>query len=90
MYREYTPTNITSASTTQIFTGKGVLQAITVNQVAAGSIKVIDNTSGSTATIATIDTSTSTGTYGYNCTISKGLRIITDASSDITVTWAQG
>lgn len=88
--REYQYTNIAAGATTQVFTGRGLLQAITVNTTAAGTIKLIDNTAGSTANVGTIVASASPGTYWYNCSIANGLRIITAAASDITVTWAQG
>jgi len=88
--REYQYTNITSGATTQVFTGRGLLQAITINTTAAGTIKIIDNTSGTTANVGTIVASAGIGTYWFNCSISSGLRIVTAAASDITVTWAQG
>lgn len=88
--REYLYTNITSGTTTQVFTGRGLLQAITINTTANGSIKVIDSTSSNTANVATIKASAAEGTYLYNVAISSGLRIITAAASDITVSWTQG
>lgn len=88
--REYVPTNIATNTTTQVATGKGILQAITVNTAAAGSIKIIDNTTGSTANIGTLKASVAEGTYWYNVTFAVGLRIITAGATDITVSWAQG
>lgn len=87
--REYQKTYISTGTTTQVATGKGVLQAITVNTTAAGTISIIDGTSGSTVNIGLLKASVVEGTYWYNCVFANGLRIITGAASDITVTWAQ-
>jgi hypothetical protein len=87
--REYQYTNTTGAATTQVFTGRGTLQAITINTTSGGSIKLIDNTSGTTANIGTLVLSAPVGTYWYNCSVSKGLRIVTAGASDITISWSQ-
>lgn len=84
-------TNITTGATTQIYTGRCTLVAIVVNTTAAGSIKIIDGTSGSTANVGTLKASISEGTYNYGApagiTLATGLRIITAGASDITVVW---
>jgi len=87
---EYQYTNITSATTTQVFTGKGKIHSIVVNTTAAGTIKIIDNTSGTTANVGTLKASVVEGTYLYDISVSLGCRIVTAAASDITVTWSQG
>lgn len=86
---EFQYTNITSATTTQIATGRGRLHSIVVNTTAAGAISIIDNTSGTTANIGTLKASVVEGTYLYDVSFSKGLRIVTAGASDITVCWAQ-
>lgn len=86
---EYQYTYITTATTTQVFTGRGKLQAITINTPAAGTIGIIDGTTGTTVNVGLIAAS-STGTFAYNNVISQGLRIVTGAATDITVTWAKG
>lgn len=83
-------TNISTNTTTTIFTGKGFLHSIVVNTTANGSIKIIDNTSGTTANVGTLKASIAEGTYLYDVAISAGLIIITAAASDITVCWRQG
>lgn len=89
--REYQYTNITAGTNgSQIFTGRGILQAITVNTTANGVIKIVDGLTGSTANVGTLKASVAEGTYWYNASISQGLRIATAAASDITVTYAQG
>ena len=88
--REYQYNNIITNTTTQIATGRGTLQAITVNTTAAGTIKIIDDIAGTTANIGTLQASILPGTYFFNTVFSKGLRIVTAAASDITVSYTQG
>lgn len=87
MVRDYDYEYIASAKTTQVKSSAGFLHSITVNSTAAGTIKVIDGTSGSTANIATLKASVGEGTYTYDVEFSTGLRIITAAASDITVSY---
>lgn len=83
--REYESTNITSATTTVVFTGKGVLQAITLGTTAAGAITIVDGSQ----TRGTLKASIVEGTYWYNMRMSSGLSIITAGASDLVVTWAK-
>lgn len=87
--REYNYTNITGTTTTQVATGRGVLHNITVNTAAAGSIKLIDGTSGTTANIGILKSAVAEGTYSYDVVFSAGLRIVTAANTDITVSYSQ-
>ncbi len=86
---EYQYANISTGTTTQVATGRGVLHSIVVNTTAAGSIKLIDGISGSTANIGTMKASIAEGTYIYDCVFAAGLRIVTAGSSDITVCYTQ-
>ncbi len=83
--REYNGTNIKTNTTTTIFTGKGTLQAVTVNATAAGSVVIIDGSQ----IRASLKPSIVEGTYWYNMCMATGLIITTVAASDITVTWTQ-
>jgi hypothetical protein len=80
---------ITTATTTQVKTGAGFLHAIIINKAAAaaGTIKIIDNTSGTTANIATIfhDTGLAPKVLEYGIPFATGLRIVTSGADDITV-----
>lgn len=78
---------ISTATTTQVKTGAGILHHITIGETAAGAISVIDNTSGSTVNIASLKASIVEGTYFFNCTFAAGLRIITAGASKITVVY---
>lgn len=77
--------NITTATTTQVYTGQCTLVSITVNTTSAGTIKIIDGTSGTTANVATIAASVLPQTFVYNITMTNGIRIVTAGASDITV-----
>lgn len=80
-------TNIASATTTTVKSGRGVLKAIIVNTTAAGAITVYDNTAASGTKIATIKSSVVEQQFDYNCRFLAGLTIVTGAASDITVIW---
>lgn len=85
-------TNIASATTTTIRTGKGILNRITVNKaVASGVITIYDNTAGSGTKIGTITNPAtllhSQITLDYDVAFTTGLTIVTSAADDITVSW---
>lgn len=75
---------ITTATTTQVYTGKSRKVLITVNAALTGTIKVIDNTTGTTANVGIITNPTVGSRYEYYG-LGTGVRIVTDASCDITV-----
>ncbi len=81
-------TNITSATTTLVKTGAGVLHSIVVNTTAAGSIKIEDALTDTTPLIGTLKASVAEGTYLYDVEFTTGLNIVTAGASDITVSWA--
>ncbi len=78
---------ISSATTTQVKTGAGVLHSIVVGETAAGAISIIDNTTGSTVNIGQLKASIVEGTYEFDVAFSAGLRIITAGASKITVVY---
>lgn len=82
-----TATNITSATTTTVKSGRGNLGRIVVNTTAAGSITIYDNTAASGTKIGTLKASIAEGTYTFECRFLVGLTIVTAGASDITVTW---
>lgn len=86
---DYKYAYISSATTTQVSTGRCKLIAIVVNTTAAGTIGIIDGASGSTVNVGQLKTSVAEGTYHYGITLSQGLRIITGAGSDITVVYSE-
>lgn len=82
---------ITTATSTQVKIGQGVLVAIILNKpVASSTIKLIDGTSGSTANIATITNTTDVKPYMlfYGIQFTNGLRVVTSSTDDITVVYS--
>jgi hypothetical protein len=79
--------NITSATTTTVESGSGVLRRIVLGTTAAGAITIYDNTAGSGTKIATLKASIAEGVYTFDCRFSTGLTIVTAGASDLTVIW---
>lgn len=88
MRDDYKYAYIDTATTTQIFTGKCKLIKIIVTETAAGTITVVDGTSGSTPVVSLLKASIVEGEYEYKVSLAQGLRIITGAASKITVVYA--
>lgn len=78
---------ISTATTTQVKTGAGVLHAIVLGETAAGSIKIIDNTTGTTTNLAELKASIVEGVYKFDAAFSTGLRIVTAGASKLTVVY---
>lgn len=77
--------NITTNTTTQVWTGAATLVAIVVNTTSAGSIIIYDEAAAATTTtVGTLKASVAEGTYLYNVTCGKGIKIVTAGASDIT------
>jgi hypothetical protein len=77
---------ITTATTTVVKTGAGILYRIIVGATAAGVITVYDALSGvSGKEIVKLKASISEGSYAIGAVFQTGLTIITEAASDITV-----
>lgn len=88
MFNEaYNYAYIATATTTQVKTGGGVLHSIVLGETAAGSIKIIDNTSGTTTNLAELKASVVEGVYEFNVAFSVGLRIVTAGASKLTVVY---
>lgn len=88
MYPAFNYNNITTATTTVIKSGKGVLHNITINTTTAFAITIYDNTAASGTKIATIAASPAIGsTFKYDVAYTIGLTIVTAGASDITVSY---
>jgi len=85
MNDDYNVKYIGAAVSTQVKTGAGHLHAIVVGTTSAGSIKVIDNTTGSTTNMGELKASITEGTYTFDCKFTVGLRIVTADASLISV-----
>ena len=87
--------NISTAKTTLVRGGPGLLQNIIVNTSAAGTIKIFDVTGGTcagTPGTGLKGTVTLAGTESpfaipYNLSVSEGLCIVTSGTADLTVTY---
>jgi hypothetical protein len=87
---DYTPTHITTVTTTVIAGVATKFISIVVNSTAAGTITVYNAatsvTCSSTNAIAVLKASVAEGDYNYFVKLSTGLIIVTAGASDITVT----
>ncbi len=88
-YSDYVPSYISSATTTQVATGKGMLHSITIGETAAGAITIADGTASASTTFAVLKASVAEGTYRFDCAFATGLRITTAGATKMTVTYAQ-
>jgi len=79
---------ITTATTTQV-SGPAGKVFIQVNAALTGTITVIDGTTGTTANVAVITNPTVGSQYQY-WGFTSGVRIVTSASCDITVSTQSG
>lgn len=85
--------NITTATTTVVRSGPGLLHAIIVNKaVASATVTIYDNTAASGTKIGTITfPATITGAdqhpMTYNVSFANGLTIVTSGATDLTVSY---
>jgi len=75
---------ITDSTETQVWTGRARRVVVQVNAALTGTIKVIDNTTGTTANVATITNPTVGSRYEY-FDFRTGVRIVASGACDVTV-----
>ncbi len=83
-------TRITTATTTQVKQGPCVLKRIVFSvPVSAGTVSLIDNTSGTTVTHGVITSTADLKPFvlELDYRFSTGLRVITAQAQDITLVW---
>lgn len=83
----YNKTYISSATTTAIKSGQGVLHSVVVNGGTAGTIIIYDNTAGSGTIIASFDSTNALATYVFDVQFSTGLTIVTGGATKVSVSW---
>lgn len=87
----FTYTHISTATTTTVKTGAGVVHTITVNNLGtvASTTTVYDNTAGSGTVIAIINTLAGQISYIYDVAFNTGLTLVTTGTvaPDITVSY---
>lgn len=85
--RRFLANNISTATTTTVKSGAGLLHVLTINTAAAGTITIYDNTAASGTKIATIAASAAGPNFIFDVVFTTGLTIVTAAASDITVSY---
>lgn len=85
--QRFSPSYISSATTTTIKSGAGFLHTITITEAVASTIIVYDNTAGSGTIIASFVASAGVGTYHFNVSFGTGLTIVTAGASKLTTSY---
>lgn len=83
----YNGVYISSATTTVVKSGAGLLSHITITETAAGQIIVYDNTAASGTQIVVVKSSIAEGTYWFHRPFTTGLTILTNAASKLSVSY---
>ncbi len=83
----YNPTYTSTATTTVVATGPGILHELSLTETAAGTITVYDNTSATGTILGVLKASIVEGDYLHDLSFSIGLTIVTAAASKLTVSW---
>lgn len=83
----FNDTYISTATTTVVKTGAGLLHTIVVSGGTAGTVIIYDNTAASGTIIASFDSTNALATYTFDCTFTTGLTIITAAATKVSVIW---
>lgn len=83
----FTPNYISTATTTVVKTGAGVMHNIVIQGGTLGTVIIYDNTAASGTIIASFDTPTAQTTFTFNSTFATGLTVITSAATKLTVNY---
>lgn len=84
----YQYNNISTATTTLVKSGTGILNSITINTSVASAITVYDSLTASGTKIATIAASAPVGSnFEFDVAFATGLTVLTAGASDITVSF---
>ncbi len=85
----YAYNHISTATTTTVKTGAGILGGLSINSPAAGTVTVYDSLTGSGTVIAvlTLTTTTPLATVLQVLQFSTGLTLVTSAAVDLTVAY---
>lgn len=82
----YNYKNITTATTTVVAKGPGILHTLAINGTVASAITLYDNTVAAAPIIATISQPlVNATTLTYDVRFTTGLTVVTAGASDITV-----
>lgn len=78
---------ISTAATTVVKTGAGMLHTIVINGGTAGTVVVYDNTAGSGTVIASFDSTNALATYTFDVSVATGITIVTGAATKLSVSY---
>lgn len=86
----YNAKPITSATTTQVFTGTGVIAGFFVSSGTSPSVTIYDNTTATGTPILAAFTAPANGFYPFPASFGTGLRVVTGGTTpNVTILWAQ-
>ena len=80
-------TYISTATTTTVKSGSGILRRIVLTETAASTITIYDNTAASGTILAVLKASIAERPYDFNIRFQTGLTIVTAGTSKLTVVW---
>lgn len=83
--QRYSYNVITTATTTTVKSGSGLLHKIIVTGGTTGTIVIYDSTTATGTKIADFDTTNAIASYEFNAKFITGLTIVTSAATKITV-----
>lgn len=83
----FSNTYISSATTTVVKTGAGLLHTIVIGETAAGATTIYDNTAASGTIIAVLKASIAEQTFTFDAAFAIGLTVVTAGASKISVNW---
>ena len=78
-------TYISTATTTVVKTGAGLLHTIVVQGGTTGTIIGYDNTAASGTILFSFDTTVALATYTFDVSFAVGLTVVTSAATKLTV-----
>lgn len=84
---QYSGSYISSATTTTVKSGAGLIHTLTIGETAAGAITLYDNTAGSGTVLAVFKSSIAEQTFVLDISFATGLTIVTAAASKIAVSY---
>lgn len=85
--QRFTPGYISTATTTTLKTGSGLMHAVIVQGGTTGTIIIYDNTAASGTILASFDTTNALASYMFNVSFATGLTVVTSAATKLTVSY---
>jgi hypothetical protein len=83
----FTNSYISTAATTTLKTGAGLMHTLVVQGGTAGTIIGYDNTAGSGTIVFSFDSTSALATYTFDIIFNIGLTIVTSAATKLSVGW---